>query len=55
MMKLVIILNDQEEERLEKVSRLMARDPRKQAYIILMNGLELVDELKGEKHEQSSQ
>jgi len=55
MMKLVIFLNDKEQEKLEEVSRLMARDPRKQAYVILMNGLDLMGDLRGEKHEQSNQ
>lgn len=55
MLKVVIYLNDKEQEKLEKVSKLMARDPQMQAYVILMNGLELMGDLKGEKYEQSSQ
>ncbi len=40
MGKIVIYLNDQEQETLEKVSSLAARDPIRQAYVILINGLD---------------
>lgn len=39
MIKIVLYLNDEEQKKLEIVSGLMARDSRKQAYVILMNGL----------------
>lgn len=39
MLKLVIYLNDHEQKQLEKVAKLMARDPRTQAYVILTQKL----------------
>ena len=39
MRKIVIYLNDKEEEQLKRLSSLTARDPVRQAYVILVNGL----------------
>ncbi len=40
MGKIVIFLNDQEQETLERISSLFARDPVRQAYVILKNALD---------------
>ena len=46
MMKIELYLSDDEQKKLEIVSKRMAREPRKQAFVILMNGLD--DFLLGE-------
>jgi hypothetical protein len=54
MLKLVIYLDDSVQARLEKLSRLMARDPNKQAYIILDNELKRLANIE-EENERSNQ
>jgi hypothetical protein len=40
MLKIVMYLDGEDQAKLERVSKLMARNPQDQAYVVLMNGLE---------------
>ncbi len=54
MQKIVIFLNDHEQMQLEKVAKLMARDPQRQAYVILTQKLAEMEKVLGASDEQTN-